>query len=229
MVKVQFGDILREARAAKAFSLRELADRVGIDYSRLARIEQGTRPAPGLAEIRRLSETLELDMADLLVAAGTSREVMGHLVWSERIHTSRSTSEDASCVPEISTLAAKNTYDVRVLERDGALCTVALGNCELHVFSFADALRLSVCIPPEGVVVHRDRAAAGASTADNVLPARIKKIRRLGQVTNLVLAGDGFELNSVHVGRRVAELALGEGDAVLATIQATSIRTKPTP
>ena len=228
MVKLRFGDILREAREAKAFSLRELAERVGIDYSRLARIEQGTRPAPGLAEIRRLSETLELDMADLLVAAGTSREVMGHLVWSERTHADRSTTEDASCVPEISTLAAKNTYRVRVVRRDGALCTVALGNSELRVISFADVSHLSVSIPPEAVVVHRGPAASSTSTADNVLPAQIKKIRRLGQVTNLVLVGDGFELNSVHVGRRVAEIALSEGDDVLAAIQATSIRTNST-
>jgi len=225
MVKLLFGDILREAREAKAFSLRELAEQVGIGYSRLARIEQGTRPAPGLAEIRRLSDALELDMADLLVAAGTSREVMGHLVCSERAHAGRSTAEDGPHLPEWSLLAVKNTYRARVLRRDRALCTVELGRCELNVFSFSDAPNLSVCIPPEAVVVHR---GPEASTADNLLPVRVKKIRRLGQVTNLVLVGDGFELNSLHVGRRVVEMALREGDRVLAAIQATSIRAKPT-
>jgi transcriptional regulator with XRE-family HTH domain len=225
MVKLEFGVVLRKAREAKAYSLRELAERVGIEYSRLARIEQGTRPAPGLAEIRRLSDALDVDMTDLLVAAGTSREVMGHLLWSERSHAKRPEIEEGPYLPEWSPLLTKNTYRVRVLKRDGALCTVALGRCEISVFSFSDADRLTIRIPPESVVVCREKIDPAASTADNLLPVRVKKVRRLGQVTNLVLSGSGFELNSLHAGRRVARLGLAEGDRAFAAIQATSIRT----
>jgi transcriptional regulator with XRE-family HTH domain len=228
MVKLEFGIVLRKAREAKAYSLRELAEHVGIEYSRLARIEQGTRPAPGLAEIRRLSDVLDLDMADLLVAAGTSREVMGHLLWSERSHAKRSKVEEGPYLPEWSPLITKNTYRVRVLRRDGALCTVALGQCELSVFSFSVAPHLSIRIPPEAVVVCRKPVQPTASTVDNVLPVRVKKVRRLGQVTNLVLSGDGFEMNSLHAGRRVARVGLAEGDEAFAAVQATAIRTDPT-
>jgi transcriptional regulator with XRE-family HTH domain/molybdopterin-binding protein len=228
MVKLKFGSVLKTAREAKAYSLRELGERVGIEYSRLARIEHGTRPAPGLAEIRRLSDALDVDMADLLVAAGTSREVMGHLLWSERSHAKRSKVDEGPYLPEWSPLVTKNRYRVRVLRRDGALCTVALGRCELSVFSFSVAPYLSIRIPPETVVVVRGPVESEASTVDNVLPVRVKKVRRLGQVTNLVLSGDGFEMNSLHAGRRVARLGLAEGKDAFATVQATAIRTELT-
>ena len=82
MVKVRFGSLLQSARQRKGYSLRDLAQRTGMNYSRLSRIEHGTRPAPGLAEIRRLADSLDVDMSELLVSTGTPREVMQHLLWS---------------------------------------------------------------------------------------------------------------------------------------------------
>jgi len=224
--KRQFGDLLRKAREEKAYSLRQLADRVGIDYSRLAKIEGGTRPAPGLTEVRRLSEALEVEMVDLLVAAGTSREVVEHLLWSERLQADPSTTVGAH-LPKRSSLLEKNTYRVRTLDREGALCTVVLGRVRVRVFSFSDAWKLMIRIPPEAVTVTKQASAATASSAENVLPMRVKKVRRLGQVTNLVLVGDGFELNTLHSGRVVDRMKLAEGSAVHAAIQATAILTEP--
>jgi len=51
------------------------------------------------------------------------------------------------------------------------------------------------------------------------------KRRRLGQVVNLVLAGDGYEVNSLHAERRVGQLGLAEGAAAVAAIQTTAIHT----
>ena len=223
MNKLRFGNLLREARERKAFSLRQLADRVDIDYSRLAKIESGTRPAPGLAEVRRLSDVLDLDMADLIVASGTSREVMEHLLWSERTQEALDLDVD---LPERATLLDKNTYRVPVLDREGALCTLKLGDARLRSFSFSDATELVVRVPPEAIVVHQRSTDAASSTAENVLPMRVKKIRRLGQVTNLVLEGAGFEMNSLHAGRAVDRMGLSTGDTVYAAVQATAIRTE---
>ncbi|MCX6100741.1 MAG: helix-turn-helix domain-containing protein, partial [Candidatus Bipolaricaulota bacterium] len=58
--KREFGDLVHAARAEKNLSLRRLAGLSGVDYSRLARIEQGTRPAPDLASIRTLAGVLDL-------------------------------------------------------------------------------------------------------------------------------------------------------------------------
>lgn len=224
MRKAKFGDLLHEARRKKGFSLRDLAKRTGINYSRLSRIEHGTRPAPGLAEIRQLADSLDVEMSDLLVSSGTPREVMEHLLWSERLRGDLSVAERGAYVPERSILLAKNAYRVPVRQRVGALCTVVLGEADVHVFSFSDADILTIHVPPEAVYVHRRRP--DSSTAENVLLMRVRKIRRLGQVANLVLAGDGFELNTLHADRAVDRLALSEGDAVFASVQATAIRTE---
>lgn len=224
MRKAKFGDLLNEARRKKGYSLRELAKRTGINYSRLSRIEHGTRPAPGLAEIRRLADSLDVEMSDLLVSSGTPREVMEHLLWSERLHGDLAVADRGAYVPERSILLAKNAYRVPVWRRNGALCDVMLGGMDVYVFSFSDAETLTIHIPPEAVSVHR--AKPEPSTAENVLPMKVKKIRRLGQVANLVLACDGFELNTLHADHAVDRLALAEGDEVFASVQATAIRTE---
>jgi len=230
MPKRTFGLLVREARTQKGYSLRSLAEKIGIDYSRLAKIEHGTRPAPELAEVRRMSDVLDLDMADLIVASGTSREVMEHLLWSERLQEAAS-GADGPCaadhLPERSVLLDKNTYRVDVVERDGALCTLRLGEARIRAFSFSDDEKLTLRIPPEAVIVHTSPTAA-ASTAENVLPMRVKKIRRLGQVTNLVLEGAGFEINTLHSGRSVDRMVLAMEDVVCAMVQATSLRVEPT-
>ena len=227
MLKAKFGDLLREARRKKGYSLRDLAGRTGINYSRLSRIEHGTRPAPGLAEIRRLADSLDVEMADLLVSSGTSREVMEHLLWSERLRSDLSVEDRGAYVPERSILLAKNAYRVPVRQRDGALCTVVLGGGDVRVFSFADAESLILHVPPEAVSVYRLHPDSDSSTAENVLSMRVKKIRCIGQVVNLVLTGKEFELNALHADRTVERLALSEGDAVFVSIPATAIRTSP--
>jgi len=197
-----------------------------MNYSRLSRIEHGTRPAPGLAEIRLLADSLDVDMSDLLVSSGTSREVMEHLLWSERLQTGGSRRAPQKIwLPEWSLLLEKNTYRVRVARQGGALCTVALGNAKIDVFHFGRAREITITVPPELVLVFRDRPDPDSCTAENVLPVQVKKVRRIGQVTNLVLAGDGFELNALHAGRSVDRLGLTEGDPAFAVVQATAIRT----
>ncbi len=227
MRKAKFGDLLHTARRRKGYSLRDLAERTGIHYSRLSRIEHGTRPAPGLTEIRTLADSLDVDMLELLVSTGTPREVMEHLLWSERLRADLPAADRGTYVPERSLLLAKNAYRVPVRKRVGALCTVELGRTDVRVFSFSDADDLILHVPPEAVSVHRLRPDSDSSTAENVLPMRVKKIRRIGQVANLVLMGEGFELNTLHAGRSVERLALSERDAVFASIPATAIRTSP--
>ncbi len=225
MRKARFGDLLHAARRRKGYSLRDLAELTGMNYSRLSRIEHGTRPAPGLAQIRQLADSLDVEMSDLLVSSGTPREVMEHLLWSERIQSGGGRAPQRSSLPEWSRLLEKNTYRVRVIRRDGALCTVSLGKSTLDVFHFGDRAEIAITVPPEMVLVTADRGGGWACTVENVLCAHVKKIRSLGQISNLVLAGDGFEMNSLH-GRQTADkLRLSVGEAVLALVPAAAIRT----
>jgi transcriptional regulator with XRE-family HTH domain len=225
MAKAEFGPMVREARLKKGYSLRRLADRVALDYSRLARIEHGRRPPPDLMTIRLLAEALGLDLADLVVAAGTSQEVVRHLLWTERLHRPESAADvDPGWIvpPE---LARKNHFRVRILARDGALCTARFGDASLRFFFFGDASTLCVRIPPEAILVWSADADHTPPTVDNRWTLSIARVRRLGQVANLVLDGPGFTLNSVHEAGGIDRLELRTGSQVLAGVPSTAVRT----
>lgn len=70
-----FGEHLRDRRLAKSetdptFSLRQLANRVGIQPSYLSKIERGEQPPPGEETIRRIADELGEDRDTLLALAG---------------------------------------------------------------------------------------------------------------------------------------------------------------
>lgn len=70
-----FGELVRERRTARAvqdrsFSLRQLADRVGIEPSYLSKIERGEQPPPGEDTIRRIAKELGEDPDAFLALAG---------------------------------------------------------------------------------------------------------------------------------------------------------------
>ncbi|MCI0639576.1 MAG: helix-turn-helix domain-containing protein [Gemmataceae bacterium] len=65
-----FGDYLRQFRKEKGFTLRALADAVGVDFSYLSKIENG-KPGylPGADLIRSLADALGTDPLELLQLA----------------------------------------------------------------------------------------------------------------------------------------------------------------
>jgi transcriptional regulator with XRE-family HTH domain len=67
----QFGDLLREFRAARGLSQSAVAARAGVDRSYVNRLEAGERGAPAPAAVDALADALELsdDEADRLLAA----------------------------------------------------------------------------------------------------------------------------------------------------------------
>ena len=225
MPKKVFGQLVRKARERKGYSLRSLADRIGIDYSRLAKIEQGTRPAPELGIVRRLSDALDLDMAELVVAAGTSREVMENLVWAERLHDSPGPIEDPAYRRNRRSQVTKNVFWVHVLFREGALCEVGLGADRLSVLSFSSEDELGIRIPPDAVVIHKSKPDLSMSSLGTVLYVTVRKIRTIGQVVHLVLAGDGYEINALHAKPAIDRLGIRVGEFVYASIPAAAIST----
>jgi transcriptional regulator with XRE-family HTH domain len=227
VAKERFGEVVRRARLRYGLSLREAAARAELDYTRLSRIENGSRPAPGMNQIRLLADLLHLDLVDLVAAAGVSREVMESLAWSERLWFGCNDPHARTYSPHGSALRMKNTFAVRVEERDGALCRVRLGDACLTVVSFSGDEHLLIEIPPEAVVVHQGKPKERWGSAENVLRAEVRKCRRLGQVVNLVLSCAGFELNTLHSERGLSDMGVEKGDKVVAAVQATAIRTSP--
>lgn len=220
MPKASFGECLHRARVEQSLPLREVARRVGLDPSRLFRIEHGDRPPPALPQIRALSRVLGVPMADLLVAAGTQKEVLETLLWSERL----SFRKEEAFVPFHPELWEKNTFSAEVMGGRGALRLVRVGEVPIEVIAFSQAKYLRIVIPPEAVLLF-SRRPQGLATR-NVFPGRVYKVRALGELLNVVLACPGFELNALAP-EWAKELPIALGKETWAAIPAPSVRTYP--
>ena len=75
MENTQFGPYIREKRESlkatdRAFSVRQVAERVGLEPSYLSKIERGEQAPPSEPKIRALAEDLREDPDVLLAMAG---------------------------------------------------------------------------------------------------------------------------------------------------------------
>lgn len=82
MGKNEFGRRIAESRRAKRLSVRELAKMIGMDFTRLSKIEHGDRPPPEPEYIARLAKALDLDAFELARLAKISNEFFEALATS---------------------------------------------------------------------------------------------------------------------------------------------------
>jgi transcriptional regulator with XRE-family HTH domain len=208
-------------------SLRELSAQSGIEFSRLSRMEHGTRPAPGLPQLRRLAELLSLNLVDLLVSAGTPREAVEQLLWVERLQQAKRVEDLADFSPRVHPAGLKNQFTMRVLERDGAMCKARLGSETWTVMTFSNSDRLRVRIPPESIHVFADDPTGILLSDCNVFRTRIVKARRVGSLLNLVLDVGGVELNALLAQAASNVNKLNPGNWVHAAISPAALATEP--
>ncbi|MDJ0716083.1 MAG: helix-turn-helix transcriptional regulator [Prochloraceae cyanobacterium] len=66
-----FGKVIRQARKEKAYSQRELAKRIGLDFTYLSKLENSRADYPPKEDvIRSLARNLDLDEEELVFLAG---------------------------------------------------------------------------------------------------------------------------------------------------------------
>jgi len=227
MSKAHFSEILHKARSSKGISLRQLSAQSGIEFTRLSRMEHGTRPAPGLPQMRRLAELLSLSLVDLLVSAGTPREAVEQLLWSERLQQAKRMKTLAEYRPEGHRAGDKNEFTVDVLSRDGAFCTARLGSETWQLLAFSDEKQLRVVIPPEVIQVFSEDPREILLSPCNVFRARISKIRRTGSLLNLVLKVGGIELNALITRSPDEPVTMSFGDRIYISISPAALSTEP--
>jgi len=227
MAKREFGEILHQARVQQGVSLRQLAEQSGIEFSRLSRMEHGTRPAPGLPALRRLADLLSLDIVELLVSSGTPRESIEQLLWTQRLHEAQQTTDWGAYVPEMHRLQEKNRFVARVISREGAYCRARVGTSEWGLLTFSTAEELMISIPPESVSVFQANPKDLLGEAENVFQGTITKQRRFGALLNHVIAGGGVALNAVSAHAPTDDPRTGPGDTVFVWIPAAAIATEP--
>jgi transcriptional regulator with XRE-family HTH domain len=227
MPKVTFGEILQKARSENGMSLRQLSAKSGIEFTRLSRMEHGTRPAPGLPQLRRLAELLSLNLVDLVVSAGIPREAVEQLLWIERLQLAESVENLSTYTPQGHRAGLKNEFIVDVVSRNGALCTAQLGSEEWTVIAFSNAERLNLRIPPEAIHVFSDDPQGFLISPCNVFRARIVKIRKTGSLLNLVLEIGGVELNVLLATHTSSDTSLSSDDWVYVASSPAALSTEP--
>ena len=66
-----FGEVLREARIAKGYSLRKFAEKVGISPTYLSLVEQGKVESPPTADrVKKMAELLDENSDEWIALAG---------------------------------------------------------------------------------------------------------------------------------------------------------------
>lgn len=70
MAANEFGLRLRELRQRAGLSQRELAEKVGVNFTYLSKIESGAMPPPSQKIILKLAEVLNVDQDELTILAG---------------------------------------------------------------------------------------------------------------------------------------------------------------
>lgn len=64
-----FGQIIKNARQNKKITQRELAKRIGVDFSYISKIETGALEPPSEAVINKIARILEIDPNELFISA----------------------------------------------------------------------------------------------------------------------------------------------------------------
>lgn len=67
---MDFGSHIRELRKARGVSLRDLAERIKIDFTYLSKIENAKVEPPSEQKIRAMAKELHVDEEELLALAG---------------------------------------------------------------------------------------------------------------------------------------------------------------
>jgi transcriptional regulator with XRE-family HTH domain len=78
-----FGDVLREKRMEKGFSLRKFAQLVGVSPTYLSQVEQSNVDPPTAARVRRMAEILGEDVDELSALAGRLSEDLPEIIREE--------------------------------------------------------------------------------------------------------------------------------------------------
>lgn len=76
---ISFGEYIREKRKAQRISLRGLAERLGINFTYLSKIENNELAAPSEEKIMALARALDLDSDYLFNLAGKPSGEIAHL------------------------------------------------------------------------------------------------------------------------------------------------------
>jgi len=171
--------------------------------------------------MRTLAQLLSLNLADLLVAAGTRREAVEQLLWAERLRSTgevAGTDDPPTRFPRATT---KNRFVVDVVQRSGEICTVQLGTEQWTILCLDDRVQME--IPPEAIQLFARDPEPILCAPHNVFSAVIVKSRTIASLRNVVVLVGGVEINVVLLASLSADDGYCPGSRVYAAVPASAI------
>lgn len=78
---MNFGEFLKELRSQRKVTQRELAEKVGVDYTYISHVERGQLKPPSEQTIIKMADALKMDKDVMLAAAGKiSADIIEYLI-----------------------------------------------------------------------------------------------------------------------------------------------------
>ena len=98
--KKRFGQLLRNKRLAKGFSLRRFAELVGISPTYLSQVEQGNCDPPTAERVRRMAEILGENADEMTALAGRVPEDLPAIIQQQPTPIAEFLREASGLTPE---------------------------------------------------------------------------------------------------------------------------------
>jgi len=197
MPNTGFGTVLRDLRKKKSLTLRELASKVDMDYTRLSKIESGHRPVPDITLLARLSRALGVDLGHLARAAGIEGSIVVEI------------KDDINLLPG------------KIVSHSDGLAMVRIADgIEIKAVSAITSGRVNVAIRPETVILSRTRPTS--TSARNCFEARVSEVRHREGLSAVILQLGDLEVKAVITNDAIAELNVTPGSMLTVTFKAAA-------
>ena len=198
--RLAFGRKIRRAREEKDIGLRELARKVGIDYSNLSRVERGKRPPPDLDVVVRIAKELDMDRAALLELAGVPEEVFMKSSDEER----------------------RSWITGKVKGKAGDLTEVDAGEWTLHIVEAPESEKIKIGLRPEDITLYLSEKGFSGSSARNRIKGAITEIEDFENYNLVTVDCGSFSLEVAITDTSLEKMDLSPGSEVFATFKATA-------
>lgn len=199
-----FGKTLRRLRLRKGVGLRELSRIAGIDHTRLSRIERGLRPPPGLDQIVKLAQAIEVEPVTLAQLGGLPEEFLSAMTEKES--------------------EFENLLRGRITGTSAGLTLVQIGSTKLEVVTDVKAEEVTVGIKPEHITLYKEAGLLKGSSARNRLQGVVLEILPRGKYNHAVIDCGDFRLKVAVTDKSIAQMPLKPGVEVSASFKATAVK-----
>ncbi|MFP4646751.1 MAG: helix-turn-helix domain-containing protein [Candidatus Bipolaricaulota bacterium] len=196
----KFGQMVRGAREDRGMGLRELARKIGMDHSKLSRIERGQRPPPDLEQVIEIGNELGVNKTRLLRLAGVPDAVIFNLEEGESV----------------------NWISGQITGRSGSLIEVEAGDWTLHIVEEPETRKVLLGLRPEDITLFTTDQSLPNSSARNRVKGKVQGVNPCDNYNLVQLNCGSFSLSVAITDTSLEKMDLAPGTEVYATFKATA-------